>query len=517
MDRLIFMLPHLSGFFTLCFLFLTTTILLLIGRRRRTGFPAPAGVLRKLTAQVLLTLVPQSAPAGGRQGTRRGRGLSVHVTDRAVAHRALVQHGAAFLDRPTGAVPSTILTRNRHYNILSAPYGPYWRAVRRNAAAGVLHPSRCRLLAGTRARALGGLVRALRAGAPAGESLHFAVYSALAEMCFGEDVVSRLGEARLRAMQRFQREILLALPSFGVFVRYPRIGKLLYPSRWRRLLALRRQQEESFLPLVAEIRNRKASHGNDSAFTTYVESLLDLRIHEDGDRAVTDGELVSLISEFLGAGTESTAAALEWTMANLVKHPDLQRKLRLEVDAVACGGDCPIEEANLFRMPYLRAVVLESLRRHPPVPFVLRHVEGEDAARALGVPSLPDGGATVNFLVGKIGRDPAAWSDPMAFTPERFMPGGEGESPDLTCTRELKMMPFGAGRRVCPGLAPAMLHLQYFVANLVREFEWWEAAGDEVDLAEFRGFFFTIMNRPLRARLVPRDAATRESARPATT
>ncbi|OEL25297.1 Cytochrome P450 89A2 [Dichanthelium oligosanthes] len=374
-------------------------------------------------------------PSSG-QGTRRG--LSIQVTD---PTGALVQHSAAFLDRPTASVPSTILTRGRHHNILSAP-----------------------------------------SGAPAGESLHFAVYSILAEMCFGKDVVSELGEARLRGMHKFQRDILLALPSFWVFVKYPRIGKLLYPARWRQLLALRRQQEESFMPLVAEVRKRKACR--DTTFTSYVESLLKLRVHEDGDRKVTDGELVSLISEFLGAGTESMASALEWTMANLVKHPELQRKLRLEVDAVTTRRDSIIEAADLSRMPYLKAVVLESLRRHPPVPFVLRHVEGQDAdaAEALG--------------------------------PERFMPGGDGEGADLTCTRELRMMPFGAGRRICPGLAPAMLYLEYFVANLVREFEWWEADGEEVDLAEFHGSFFTVMDRPLRARLVPRDEAP--AARPAT-
>ncbi|GJN27523.1 hypothetical protein PR202_gb15553 [Eleusine coracana subsp. coracana] len=74
------------------------------------------------------------------------------------------------------------------------------------------------------------------------------------------------------------------------------------------------------------------------------------------------------------------------------------------------------------------------------------------------------------------------------------------------------MMPFGAGRRVCPGLAAAMLHLEYFVGNLVREFEWCEPDRDEeVDLAEFRGFFFTIMNRQLRARLVPRGRGSARS------
>ncbi|KAL6650772.1 hypothetical protein ACP70R_009697 [Stipagrostis hirtigluma subsp. patula] len=476
MDHPVSMLPHVSGAVALSFLFATAAFLVALARRRASG------------------------------GQARG-GLSIQVTDRAVAHRALVQHSAAFLDRPTGAVVSAILTRHRHWNIVSAPYGPYWRAARRNAVAGVLHSSRVRLLHDTRARALGALFRKLEAGAPIGESLHFAVFCIQAEMCFGEDVVAKLGETRLRAMGNIQRDIQLALPSFRVLVRYPRIGKLLYPSRWRQLLGLRRRQEETFLPLVGEVKNRHASRdGTNDA--TYVDSLLDLRIPGDGDRAVTDGEIVSLISEFLGAGTESTAAALEWTMANLVKRPELQRKLRLEVDAAAaaaaCGERVVIEEADLSRMPYLKAVVLESLRRHPPVSFVVRHVECEEAAKAFGMASLPDGGATVKFLIDDIGRDPAAWSDPMAFTPERFMPGGEGEAPDLTCTRELKMMPFGAGRRVCPGITLATLTMEYFVANLVREFEWRAADGDEVDLAESRGFLFTTMKRPLRARLVPR-------------
>ncbi|OEL17898.1 Cytochrome P450 89A2, partial [Dichanthelium oligosanthes] len=434
------------------------------------------------------------------------RGTSIQVKDRATAHQTLVQHSTAFLDRPTGAVPSSILTQNIHFNTISAPYGPYWRAVRRNLAAGVIHPSRFRLHRDTSARVLRSLVRVLKSGAPAGESLHFAVYCIMVEMCFGEGVVSELGEARLRDMQKFQRGTLLALRSFGVFVKYPRIGRIFCPSRWRQLVALRRRQEELFLPLVAEVRNRRRASFNDS--TSYVESLLDLRIHEDGGRALTDGEFVSLISEFLGAGTDSTAAALEWTMANLVKHPQVQQKLRLEIiDAIASGDErAVVEEDDLSRLPYLKAVVLESLRRHPPVPFVLRHTDGAEAAEALGLSRLPDGGVSVKFHVGEICRDPAAWSDPMLFRPERFMPGGDGTCADLTCSREVKMIPFGGGRRACPGIALATHHLEYLVANLVRELEWWEADGDEaVDLTEFHGFFFfTVMKHPLRARLVPR-------------
>ncbi|XP_047044315.1 cytochrome P450 89A2-like [Lolium rigidum] len=472
--------------------------------------PVPTCACILLVATILFlgvaaSLLRNLAP----QGTRRG--LCIQVTGSAAAHRALVEHSAAFLNRPIGVIPSSILTAERHNNIMAAPYGPYWRAVRRNVTAGVLHPSNLTLLGDTRARVLRRLVRDLRSGAPAAESIYFSVYSLIAEMCFGEEVVSELGETRLRAMHKLQTEFLSVLLSFGVFVRYPRIGKFLYPWRWRQVLALRRWQEESYLRLVAEVKKKNNTDRKDDSrvVKTYVESLLDLRIPEEGGRALTDGEVVSLISEFLGAGTETTASTLQWTMANLIKRPDLQQKLRAEVDAVACDQRGIIEEPKLSCMPYLKATVLESLRRHPPLPFVLRHMGREVAAKVLGLTTVPEGGAAVNFLVGKIGRDPAAWSEPTEFIPERFMStGGDCKNADLTCIRELRMMPFGAGRRACPAIAPAMLHLEYFLANLIKEFEWWEADGDgnAVDLTEFHGSFVTKMNRPLRARLVPLQA-----------
>ncbi|KAK3120451.1 hypothetical protein QOZ80_9AG0687890 [Eleusine coracana subsp. coracana] len=490
MDQLNFLLPTFSGSIVILFCLVSSSGFLLFRYLDKRGFAA--GLLNDLAAAILIL----ARPSG--KGTRRG--LSIQVTDHALAHRVLVQHSAAFLDHPANATPSTILSRNLHCNIFSAQYGPFWRAARRNMVTGVLHPSRLSMFAETRGRVLRGLVDALNSGAPAGENLHFPIYQVIAEMCFGKDVIAKIGETGVRAMHKLQRDMLLALPSFTAVAMYPWIGKFLYPSRWGKLLAFRRQQEHYFLPLVAEIKSRKPSQD----YYSYVGSLLELCIHELGDVQVPEGQLVSLISEFLGNASDSTGAALEWTMANLVKHPEVQTKLRAEINSVVCGGEGFIEETDLSRMPYLRAIVLESIRRHPTIPFVMRHVKGDEAAKALGVSRLPRGGTTVNFLVGKISRNPDVWSNAMSFSPERFMPGGEGECVDLTGTREIKMMPFGAGRRVCPGMTLAMFHLGYFVANLVREFDWLEADGDEaVDLTEYHGFPFTTMKRGLQARLVP--------------
>ncbi|OWM77958.1 hypothetical protein CDL15_Pgr018527 [Punica granatum] len=111
-------------------------------------------------------------------------------------------------------------------------------------------------------------------------------------------------------------------------------------------------------------------------------------------------------------------------------------------------------------------------------------------------------------MVAEMGWDPTVWEDPMAFKPERFLSnshesGRGAEGFDITGSREIKMMPFGVGRRICPGFALALLHLEYFLANLVWAFEWRAMEGDNVDLSEKQEFTI-VMKNPLHAIVCPR-------------
>ncbi|GMQ06588.1 hypothetical protein CsSME_00051120 [Camellia sinensis var. sinensis] len=212
-------------------------------------------------------------------------------------------------------------------------------------------------------------------------------------------------------------------------------------------------------------------------------------------------------------------------MANLVKYPRVQSKLYEEIIGVVGlppplpGGRekkekeilLVINEEDLHRMPYLKAVVLEGLRRHPPGHLVLPHTVTKDVElEGYQVPK----GTMVNFMVAEMGWDPKVWDEPMEFKPERFLTnsggngGGEGEATvvfDVTGSKEIKMMPFGAGRRICPASGLALLHLEYFVANLVWYFEWTAADGNDrdVDLSEKQEFTI-VMKNPLRAHISPR-------------
>ncbi|KAF8674811.1 hypothetical protein HU200_047939 [Digitaria exilis] len=458
---------------------------------------------------------------------RMGSRLEVTVSDRRLAHAALVERGAAMADRP-GFASRDLLGLNAA-TISTSRYGPLWRLFRRNFVAEVANPARLRLFAPARAAVLAELIDKLRLRSEDGgedqeqgtilETFQYAMFRLLVAMCFGE----RLGERAVRDIAAAQRDLLMySSTKVRVFAFLPAVTTRLFRGRLRAMIAMRQRLKGMYMPLIHARMERKKKlagavppsaeppHQDDETTTTlphsYVDTLLDIRL--DGGRPLTEDEMIALCSEFLNGGTDTTSTAMQWIMAELVKNPAIQDKLHDEIQSTmaSTGSDNHISEEDVqHAMPYLRAVVLEGLRRHPPGHMVLPHAAAEDME--LGGYVIPKG-TTVNFMVADMGMDERAWDRPGEFTPERFMPGGDGEGVDITGTREIRMMPFGAGRRICPGLNVATLHLEYFVANLVRAFEWRGVEGEEVDVDGEKAEFTIVMAKPLRARIVPRAAAS---------
>lgn len=425
----------------------------------------------------------------------------VFVSDRCLAHRVLVQSGSTFADRPRLFDPGLLFTSGSR-NINAAPYGAYWRLVRRNLASEALHPPRVSLFAPARRRMRDALVRDLlaRGGGDGSRAVTVrtpfrnAMFELLVYMSLG---ASGLAPEVLDEIQELQLWVVRTITGFPFFSFFPALTKRLFRKRWAAHLAVRRRQDEIFLPFIEARRARVGAAANDEP-PCYADLLLTLRVAEEGDRGLTDSELVSLCSEFLSGGTDSTMTLLEWIMAELVTHPEMQAKVYEEVKAKP-----ELNESDLQVMPYLKAVVLEGLRLHPPAHFLLPHGVQSDRGAEIGGYRIPNG-AEVNFLVAEFGRDEAVWAAAREFRPERFLDGGDGCGVDITGSREIRMMPFGAGRRMCPGYTLALLHLEFFVGSLVRELEWLPAAeGEAVDMTEMLDFT-TLMKHPLRARTVPR-------------
>ncbi|GMP35168.1 hypothetical protein CsSME_00007729 [Camellia sinensis var. sinensis] len=285
--------------------------------------------------------------------------------------------------------------------------------------------------------------------------------------------LNKLEEKVIRDIKAVQRPVLANFIRFNVLNFMPRLGKI-----------IRKKQEDVLVPLIRQCR-RKINNTKEG---------------DEGESILSEGEMLSLCSEFINGDTDTHTTTLQWVMANLVKHQEVQEKLYREISAMVKRGE-EIKEQDLEKMPYLEAIVLETLRRHPLGHFILPRVNYSDLMEMWLVSLYQCMSNEMGFIyyfegVTKMGWDPNVWEDPMEFRPERFMTeeGGQEEVVfDIKGAKEIKMMPFGAGKRVCPAITLALLHQKYFVANLVRDFKW-TSEGD----------FTMVMKNPLHAHITLR-------------
>lgn len=163
------------------------------------------------------------------------------------------------------------------------------------------------------------------------------------------------------------------------------------------------------------------------------------------------------------AGADTTSVTLEWLMAELLRHPKVLSRARSEIkDAIGLGHE--VEESDIARLPYLQAIVKETLRLHPTAPLLLPH-KAETSVDIGGYTVPKNTRVIINGWA--IGRDPDVWENPTSFQPERFVGSGidlKGQDYDL--------IPFGSGRRICPGMPLAIRTVHLMLASLIHSFAW---------------------------------------------
>ncbi|XWS57341.1 hypothetical protein CRYUN_Cryun09bG0165900 [Craigia yunnanensis] len=427
------------------------------------------------------------------------------IASNSLAHQALIVKGAVFADRPPTTPTDNFLSTDQ-YNIDWAFYGPKWLLFRRNLTSNIIQPGRIKSFAFARKRVLAILKNRLKSRSiisydhpieVKGDIQH-AFFSLLAFMCFGD----HLEEKQIQDIIDIQRRLQMSFDDFKILNMFPSLGKIFFYKRWKKLRQLRQDQENVMLPFIRarkDKRDQKTRCNEPFSTLPYVDTLLDLQLPEE-NRKLEEPEIVTLCSELFTAGTDTSSTTLQWILANLVKYPHIQEKLFMEIKGVISDAELEIKEDDLPKMPYLKAVVLETLRRHPPTHFLVPHAVTKDVV--LGGFLVPKN-SIVNFTVAEIGRDPKIWENPMEFKPERFLNDEGGEAFDSTGSRKNKMMPFGVGRRMCPAYSLALHQLEYFLANLVWHFKWATSKGNDVDLTE-KHEFNTAMRMPLKVCITPR-------------
>ncbi|KAK1317883.1 Cytochrome P450 98A2 [Acorus calamus] len=227
----------------------------------------------------------------------------------------------------------------------------------------------------------------------------------------------------------------------------------------------------------------------------FVDALLTLQDKYD----LSEDTIIGLLWDMITAGMDTTAISAEWAMVELIRNPRVQAKAQEELDRVI-GPNRIMSETDFLSLPYLQCVAKEALRLHPPTPLMLPHKASADVK--LGGYDVPKG-SNVHVNVWAVARDPAHWRDPLEFRPERFLE----EDVDMK-GHDFRLLPFGAGRRVCPGAQLGINMVQSMLGHLLHHFEWAPPEGmkaEEIDMSENPGMV-TFMTVPLMAVATPRLA-----------
>ncbi|XP_073138499.1 cytochrome P450 98A2-like [Henckelia pumila] len=230
--------------------------------------------------------------------------------------------------------------------------------------------------------------------------------------------------------------------------------------------------------------------GGGAAKQHFFDALLTLEDKYD----LSEDTIIGLLWDMITAGTDTTAVAVEWAMAELIKNPRVQQKVQDELGRVV-GNERVMTEMDFSKLPYLQCVVKEALRLHPPTPLMLPHRADTDVK--IGGYDIPKG-SNVHVNMWAVARDPKVWKKPLEFLPERFLE----EDVDMK-GHDFRLLPFGAGRRVCPGAQLGINLVTSMIGHLLHHFSWAPRSGLSIDMGENPGLV-TYMRTPLEAVPTPR-------------
>ncbi|KAK4797592.1 hypothetical protein SAY86_029918 [Trapa natans] len=249
---------------------------------------------------------------------------------------------------------------------------------------------------------------------------------------------------------------------------------------------------------VEKRRQLMAEKGDGHKITCAMDHILDAQRRGE----ITEANVIYIVENINVAAIETTLWSIEWAIAEVVNHPTVQHKIREEIRSVLKGE--PVTESNLHLLPYLQATVKETLRLHSPIPLLVPHMNLQE--QKLGGYTIPKESKVV-VNAWWLANNPEWWKDPEQFRPERFMEEESGTDAVAGGKVDFRYLPFGMGRRSCPGIILALPILGLVVAKLVTEFEMKAPLGTEkLDVSEKGGQFSlhiathsTILFEPIKA------------------
>uniref|UniRef100_A0A5B6ZNC7 Uncharacterized protein n=1 Tax=Davidia involucrata TaxID=16924 RepID=A0A5B6ZNC7_DAVIN len=425
------------------------------------------------------------------------------VASPSAAEECFTKNDIVFANRPR-----LLIGKHLGYNYTSmawAPYGDHWRNLRRISSLEILSSHRVQMLSHIRVDEVRTLIRQLFRTSTENPDRTVEMKPAFFKLTFNSMMRMIAGKryygenvAEVDEAKRFQEIVaetsrLGAASSIGDF--FPFMRRLGFKGREKELVALQ-QKRDRFMQDLIDGHRRMGADGTSPSTGMRKKTLIEilLSLHETEPEFYKDETIRSLMLVLFHGGTETSGGTMEWAMSLLLNNPEVLKKAQTEIDN-CMGHDRLIDETDLAKLPYLRCIINETLRLHPVAPLLLPHESSEECM--VGGFRIPRGTMLLVNLWA-IQNDPKIWVDPTKFKPDRF----EG----LEGTRDgFKLMPFGSGRRGCPGEVLAMHMVGLALGSLIQCFDWERGSTEMVNMTEVTGF--TIPKaQPLMVRCQPRRA-----------
>ncbi|RZC47135.1 hypothetical protein C5167_040067 [Papaver somniferum] len=399
------------------------------------------------------------------------------VSSPSVVKQIMKTHDLSFAERPE-LHSGKIMLYDRS-SVIFSRYGDYWREMRKIYVLHLLSAQHIPLIRPITEEEVKNTIKSI--SLQAGESVNLSKrLSALFNTITSRAAFGDKCKVNQKFIQMVRESLTLAGGLEDLFPSY----KLLHRLDGKRSRLLRLHQEvDKFLEGVIQEHKKSRMVKNDDG-KLEEEDLVDvlLRVQESGEFSLTTENIKAVIWEIFAGGTDTSTITILWAMSELLKNQRVMEKVQIEVRRVF-GGMNSINGTDISKLEYLKLVIKETLRLHPPGPLTIRECRERCVIDGYDIP------AKTKIIVNlwALARDPEYWSDPDTFEPERF----DGSSVDYK-GNNFEYLPFGAGRRMCPGMSFAMANVELTLAHLLYHFDW-KIVGElknpeELDMTELFGY-----------------------------
>ncbi|KAE8652611.1 cytochrome P450 71A1 [Cucumis sativus] len=484
-----FILPSLTSFSTFIFFISLLRLLLipkLISKPNQNLPPSPPklpliGNLHHLNNHPHLSFCRLSQKFGPIILLQLGQIPTLIISSLKIAKEAFTTHDLSFSSRP-------LLYSAQHifYNCTDigfSPYGSYLRQLRKICILQLLNAKRVQSFAFIRQQEVARLVnRISHSTNPVDLTSLLTMYAndVLCRMALGREF-STGGDYHLHGIQELLEELQMLLGGFFFADLFPSLSFISTLTGTKaRLVKAFRAVDKLLDQVIAEHKSPDREKLGESK--DLVDVLLDIQKNGFEDKfLLTMDNVKAIILDMFIAGTDTTFIALDWGMTELITHPNAMKRAQSEIRRVV-GDRRNVTESDVLEMPYLKAVVKEVLRLHPPAPVSVPRETIEDVRiEGYDIPAK----TRVFVNIWAIGRDQEWWKDPEIFEPERFL---ENEVDYKGLNYEF--IPFGVGRRICPGIIMGITIIELALAQILHSFDWELPNGIEakdLDMTEVYG------------------------------